>query len=356
MTRRRRRNDRSRTENPQDPDVPVLRIEHNTVQYDDFEEAVKRLCYVENAFPSVEEARAATTEIVFRIKGLEMDDENTRVYTIASNLFTEFNEITGDKRTGLHSTMDGILKKYDYYIPDAPPGTPLSTKKEIFTYLIKNHRYARRNFSDHGTFLCNQLIIDLVVKILFNKRGGPMRLRPRPATIPRQLIALISIMIYHRMTKVAKVSATSDQKNPCTLEAGGSQFGNGSSWDFAYKDMLNPRGAVGRKIKWSQVETFVTAGVVNATGQYDSNDESSESPSPQEHGQSPCPDRSHSRRRGRSYSRSPRRDVLPTPHYGRSRSPYGRSLSSRYRHSRSPDRSRSYSMHSDRSPSPNHGH
>ena len=71
------RRSRTNTAPPDNGALPlnVLTISEGTMQWDQYVDAFQRACYVENAFPTSEEAHVASTEIVFRIKGLQIDSE-----------------------------------------------------------------------------------------------------------------------------------------------------------------------------------------------------------------------------------------------------------------------------------------
>ena len=57
----------------EDDGIVVLRLKPKTSQYNDFKNRIQQYCYLKNAFPSVEESRLSTDEIVFQLKKISPD-------------------------------------------------------------------------------------------------------------------------------------------------------------------------------------------------------------------------------------------------------------------------------------------
>ncbi|KAI8136477.1 hypothetical protein BJV82DRAFT_676396 [Fennellomyces sp. T-0311] len=234
----------------------ISQIHRGTDEEREFKTGIAQYCFMQNAFPTKEEAHLACTKLVEDIKA------PMNPCPIDSDMFFWFDDILSRRRSFLLSGVEDWLSQYHDEIKQHIPDELRSgTKQEICKHLLLKNRFGRTNMDAKGRFLYSQAIIDCICFTLLNSAGGPARLRPFPKFINKYTIALITLMIKCKVAKAAK--------DPSVAKgAPGSTFGMETMWESIYEGMLTSKGQMAKVIKWTEVEKFITEGVIKKKGNH----------------------------------------------------------------------------------------
>jgi hypothetical protein len=76
------------------------------------------------------------------------------------------------KRTQLHSALGTWLNFYEFLKEFIPNDISLGDNLVLVEYLLEKLRFAKKDFSETGTYLFSPAISDCVTKVMLNRRRG----------------------------------------------------------------------------------------------------------------------------------------------------------------------------------------
>ncbi|KAI8136572.1 hypothetical protein BJV82DRAFT_718784 [Fennellomyces sp. T-0311] len=252
------------------PPPPHYNIEVGSPQWPALVKGAARYVALENAFPNVADASLSCKKQLQLIFGGTFEPDRPISPTLDGHYF----RMISIQRTQLHSAVNNWLAGYTFPGCDFP--ADVSSRIEIYRYMVEDHRFARKNYKLDGKYLYSRCIIDCIVSVLVCGRGIK-KLNPCPRLISKECIALITLMILYRLgKKIGDMEKQEGEKitddaaggpsNAVNEDSGGTkgkrtvqkdEFKWDSFWDRAYRDMLSSTGELGKYISWLPVQKWV---------------------------------------------------------------------------------------------------
>ncbi|KAG2212514.1 hypothetical protein INT45_001441 [Circinella minor] len=216
-----------------------------------FADAAAPDTYLLQAWPQGAESRTFATNVLKKIKGVVNEERRA-----TPDMVKKYCKLVKSRRTTFHSQVKQWILNYEKWPTEEAPSSP----QQKYEYLATNSRFARRNFESTGRLLQNPCLVDCMKYVCLNKNGGSSpRLTEIPNPIPKPLLVLTYVAILYRLAKLGN--------HDIYLNAAGREFGEGSTYQKTYDDMLDINGDVGRRIRWFEVEEMVAKELEGDNGQ-----------------------------------------------------------------------------------------